>query len=152
MKTLINDAKHKLKNPSAVRVGLCPNDYLKNLSLGQDISVGYKSKTGEFVYQGKSSAGGECFEEGDIIGLCYSFSPPDRYQNQDLLWEGSYFVITKNGKPIARWDQIHQSFYSPAVSLYNHAKVELRYKREQMDFLPESYTPYYDMLKEEVTY
>lgn len=91
-------------------------------------------------------------EEGDLVGICYNFSPPDRYPNIEDLWAGSKIIIFKNGRPIASWDKINQCFYCPAISLYNFARVEFRVKREQIDNLPEGYTPYFDIYNEEIIY
>ena len=58
----------------------------------------------------------------------------------------------KNGGKIAVWDRIQQQFYCPAISLYNYAKVELRYREDQMQYLPEGHKPYVEIYEEEILY
>ena len=61
-------------------------------------------------------------------------------------------TIMKNGRPIARWNRIHQCFYCPAISLYNYARVEIRLKDEQIEYMPEGYKPYRELYSENIQY
>lgn len=52
IKTNLGEGKAKIKTPPAIRIGLCPVKYSKNIPLGQDLSIGYKGSNGRLVYKG----------------------------------------------------------------------------------------------------
>lgn len=53
IKTNLGEGKAKIKTPPAIRIGLCPVKYSKNIPLGQDLSIGYKGSNGRLVYKGQ---------------------------------------------------------------------------------------------------
>lgn len=87
LKPNLNEAKAKIKNQPAIRIGICPADYPKNTPLGQNTSIGFKVSNGKLVYEGVEHEEGESFSEGDVIGLGLKFSPPDKYQDSAAFWE-----------------------------------------------------------------
>lgn len=97
LKPNFTDSKAKIKCPPAVRIGICPSKYSKNVPLGQDLSIGYKGSNGKVVYKGEEHPGGEQIKQGDVLGLCMSFSPPHKYLDEQQIWEDCELIFTKNG-------------------------------------------------------
>ena len=62
VKPSINESKSKIKYAPSLRLGICCYGYPKTISLGQGLSVGYKSATGEFVCSSCTEKGGEPLE------------------------------------------------------------------------------------------
>jgi|JI10StandDraft_1071094.scaffolds.fasta_scaffold65291_2 hypothetical protein len=50
MKSNLNETKAKIKSPPSIRIGICEPEYPKNSPLGQDLSLCYKGKSGNFVH------------------------------------------------------------------------------------------------------
>jgi hypothetical protein len=53
LKANLNESKAKIKSPPSIRIGICEASYPKNSPLGLDVSLCYKGKSGNFVYDCK---------------------------------------------------------------------------------------------------
>ena len=54
-------------------------------------------------------------------------------------------IFYRNGKEVGEYSEIKQSYYCPGISLFNYANVEVRYYKENMEYLPSDMTSYGDI-------
>lgn len=104
-----------------------------------------KLALGELITENKRIDIGTTYKENDVIGMGLIFGPPYKYQDKNEIWRNSWLIFYKNGKQVGEYNEIKQAFYCPGISLFNYANVEVRYYKENMEYLPSGMTSYGDI-------
>jgi hypothetical protein len=129
LKPNLTDSKAKIKCPPAVRIGICPSKYSKNVPLGQDLSIGYKGSNGKVVYKG----GGAPWWRIDQIGRCprimHVILPTPQIPR--LTTDLGRLRVTIHQKRIntSKMRTNPPMFFTAQLSpLFNYASIEVRYE------------------------
>lgn len=139
------------KFPSAVRVGICVNNFDTAYPLGCHESIAYKSIDGRIIYGNECIGKTEPYSIGDVIGICMRLAPPKKHSQPEEVNEGSCVEFYKNGVLVYKYTSLKQLFYCFGVSTFNYSQIEVSLKQEGMFKIANS-RHYFASLREPIPY